>query len=141
VNFSLGKAIKELRAAKDITQAELAERVGVTMSAISSYEVSGRLPSYDVLVKIARVFNVTTDFLLGMGKKDVIDVTGLSIQQRETISRIVSEYKDFNGLRSSINAEQKKSYAKWLGNDYEELEQIKNDRFIGIEEDEDDDEE
>lgn len=141
MNFSLGKAIKELRAAKDITQAELAERVGVTMSAISSYEVSGRLPSYDVLVKIARVFNVTTDFLLGMGKKDVIDVTGLSIQQRETISRIVSEYKDFNGLRSSINAEQKKSYAKWLGNDYEELEQIKNDRFIGIEEDEDDDEE
>lgn len=35
-------------------------------------------PSYDVLVKLARIFHVSTDYLLGMTDKRNIDVTGLS---------------------------------------------------------------
>ena len=98
MNINVGEKIKEFRTAKNITQAELAARVGVTTSAVSSYEVSARQPSYDVLVKMASLFNVTTDHLLGLGTKDMIDVTGLNMQQRNTVGEIVSAYKELNKL-------------------------------------------
>lgn len=97
MNISVGKKIKELRIAKNITQSELAERVGVTVSAISSYEVSDRQPSYDVLIKTANLFNVTTDFLLGIeNKNNVIDVTGLNLLQRNLIAQMISDYRALN---------------------------------------------
>ena len=58
--------LKELRTQKRLTQNQVAERVGVTRSMISSYETDIRYPSYDILVKLARMFGVTTDYLLCM---------------------------------------------------------------------------
>ena len=54
----MGKRIKELRTNAKFTQKELADRLGVTKSTITAYENDSRTPSYDVLIKIARVFNV-----------------------------------------------------------------------------------
>jgi len=93
MNINVGEKIKELRVIKGITQAELAEKVGVTTSAVSSYEVSARQPSYDILIKTAKLFNVTADYLLGLSGKDVIDVTGLNVKQRNIIRDTVSEFK------------------------------------------------
>lgn len=61
----IGKIIKQLRKERDITQADLAKAVGVTTSSIGMYETGVRNPSYDVIVKLAKYFNVSTDFLLG----------------------------------------------------------------------------
>ena len=63
--FYLGEKIKELRISKKLTQATLAKRLHLSASVISSYEMSHRQPSYDVLVRMARLFNVSTDYLLG----------------------------------------------------------------------------
>lgn len=94
----LGNRIKELRTARKMTQAEFADRLGVTKSAISSYENGSRLPSYDILIKIARVFRVSTDNLLGYSAKSVIDVTGLTQKQINTIQDVVTTYKRCNSL-------------------------------------------
>jgi transcriptional regulator with XRE-family HTH domain len=59
----IGNKIKELRTEQKMTQSDLAERLGVTKSSISSYENGSRLPSYDILLKIARIFKVSTDIL------------------------------------------------------------------------------
>ena len=99
MNLSVGEKIRDLRIAKNVTQSKLAESVSVSASAVSSYEISARLPSYDVLTKIASFFNVTTDYLLGLGAKDVIDVTGLDGRQRNIIGEIVSDYRAFNALK------------------------------------------
>ena len=82
MNINVGEKIKELRIAKNMTQGELAAKVGVTTSAVSSYEVSARQPSYDVLVKISNLFSVTSDYLLGIDNKDTLDITDLSANQR-----------------------------------------------------------
>lgn len=100
MNIQVGKRIKELRAAKSMTQADMAQRIGMTTSAVSSYEVSERQPSYDVLVKIAGLFNVTTDYLLGVGNKDVIDITGLGVKQRTIINDMINSFKEINLHRS-----------------------------------------
>jgi len=98
MNINVGKKIKELRAAKNITQAEMAQRIGMTSSTISSYEVGERQPSYDVLIKIARLFNVTTDTLLGHTNKDMMNMSGLLPQQRQSIQKMVETYQKFNEL-------------------------------------------
>ncbi len=62
VEFS--QRLKQLRKEKHLTQAQVAERIGVTASMVSSYETDIRLPSYEVLVKIATLFGVTVDYML-----------------------------------------------------------------------------
>jgi transcriptional regulator with XRE-family HTH domain len=101
VNIQLGKKIKDLRAAKNMTQADMAKRIGMTTSAVSSYEVSERQPSYDVLVKIATLFNVTTDYLLGVGNKDIIDITGLGVKQRTIVNDMINTFMEVNHHRGA----------------------------------------
>ena len=68
---SLGPRLKELRTAKGIIQGDLGEIVGVKTSEISGYEIGTRNPSYDVLIRIADYFEVTTDYLIGRGEKQM----------------------------------------------------------------------
>lgn len=62
----LGEIIKNLRTKYSITQAELATYLGVTPKAVSFYELGQREPSNEMLVALAKKFNVTTDYLLGL---------------------------------------------------------------------------
>ena len=61
----LNERIRELRIASGISQVELAEKLGVSKQSVSNWENDNIQPSIEMLVKIARVFNVSTDFLLG----------------------------------------------------------------------------
>lgn len=97
VNF--GNTLKELRQKAGMTQKDLAAKVGVTKSVISYYELSERSPSPEILMKLASVFHVTTDFLLGIQKRDTIDLSGLSAEDKELVRTMVdilrkkAEYK------------------------------------------------
>ena len=79
-----------------MTQATLAKRVGVTNATISAYEVGARAPSFEVLIKLAQVFRVSTDNLLGISNRFVVDVTRLSMTQRAIVQDIVSLYEERN---------------------------------------------
>lgn len=82
--------LKELKEQSDLTQAKIAEQLGITPQAFS-YIVNGREPSYEVLTKIASLFNVSTDWLLGVSE----------IKTPDADVRMVAEY---TGLREkSIN--------------------------------------
>lgn len=59
-----GVRIALLRAEKGWTQAELGRQIGVSASAVGMYEQGRREPSLDIVVRLAREFGVTTDFLL-----------------------------------------------------------------------------
>lgn len=67
-----------LRNGQKMTQQQLATRLGVAKSVVSYYESGERYPSYDVLVKIARTFHTTTDYLLDIKRERVIDVSDLA---------------------------------------------------------------
>ncbi len=74
----LGHRLRDLRKTRNLTQQQVADRVGVSKAMISSYELSTRQPSYDILVKLAALFGVSCDYLLGLGQACTIDVSGLS---------------------------------------------------------------
>ena len=86
---NMGKKLKALRIERKLTQKQIADQIGLAVSAISSYESGSRYPSYDVLVKLAHIFQVSTDYLLGMTDKRNIDVTGLDDNEIELVSQLV----------------------------------------------------
>ncbi len=61
-----------------MTQTDLAKRLNITKSVVSYYELQERTPSPDVLIKLADIFHVSTDYLLGINHKKMIDVSDLS---------------------------------------------------------------
>jgi len=63
---NLGNRIKELRIENGLTQPQLAEKVGVSKAVISFWENGINEPKASYVVKLAKCFNVSTDFLLGL---------------------------------------------------------------------------
>lgn len=64
--IDIGSKIKELRLEKGLLQKDLAIQIGVARNTITQYEKNLANPSYEVLIAIAKFFNVSTDFLLGI---------------------------------------------------------------------------
>ncbi len=86
--------LKELRTQSGMTQAMLAQQLGVTKSVISFYELRERAPSPEILVRIAQVFHVSTDYLLGLEKQDSIDVSGLSQKDVAILRGLVERLRE-----------------------------------------------
>ncbi|MDE6676740.1 MAG: helix-turn-helix domain-containing protein [Clostridia bacterium] len=58
--------LKELRKEKGLSQTELAKELEVSQRSVSSWETGFREPDFETLEKIAKYFNVTSDYLLGL---------------------------------------------------------------------------
>lgn len=104
---NVGNKIKELRMSQKITQSEFAMRLGVTKSAISSYENGSRLPSYDILIKISRIFKVSTDYLLGCvdEKAQTVSVSGLTESQIAAVKSYIHTFRAYNVVQKQIPPE------------------------------------
>lgn len=64
--MDLGRRYKKLRLSHDFTQAELAETVGCTRTTVAKWEAGENLPRAKELRKLARLFNVSSDYLIGL---------------------------------------------------------------------------
>ena len=91
VEFS--QRLKQLRKDKHLTQAQVAKRIGVTASMVSSYETDIRLPSYEVMVRIADVFGVTVDYLLCRQPRRFLDISELNEAEAAVVCSMVELLK------------------------------------------------
>ena len=91
VNF--GERLKKLRKENKLTQRELAKKLHVSKSVISYYELGDRTPSADILVKLAYIFNVSTDYLPGIKYERILDVTGVRDEEVAIITRLIDNIK------------------------------------------------
>jgi transcriptional regulator with XRE-family HTH domain len=89
-----GNRLKILRLKANMTQAQLAQKLGLTKSVISAYETGLRLPSYDILVHIARIYNVSTDYLLGVENTHNLDLSGLTQDEVDAIVNLIRAMKN-----------------------------------------------
>ena len=64
--MEFGKKLKEIRIDKGMTQMQLAAKLDVTDAAIRGWENGGKEPSYEILCKIAKIFDVSVGQLLGV---------------------------------------------------------------------------
>lgn len=61
----LSKQLKILRAKNNLSQAKLAQKLGVTQQAVAKWETDKATPDYEILLSISKLFNISTDALLG----------------------------------------------------------------------------
>lgn len=72
------ETIKRLREARGWSQAELARRLHITRNGVNTWEQGLSMPSPHFLVELAKIFSVSTDYLLGIESLQTINVSGLS---------------------------------------------------------------
>ncbi|HIX13142.1 MAG TPA: helix-turn-helix domain-containing protein [Candidatus Anaerofilum faecale] len=89
----LSTRIKELRVARNLSQVQMAKLLGVTKQSISNWENNNIQPSVDMLVSIARLFSVSTDYLLCLDDRQVLDVSGLSPEYVAHIQQVVDDMR------------------------------------------------
>jgi transcriptional regulator with XRE-family HTH domain len=90
----LNENIKQLRQARGISQVELAKELNVTKQCVSNWENDNIQPSVEMLVKLAKFFGVTTDFLLDLQTKDFLLVEGLSREQLAHLRLLIEDLKN-----------------------------------------------
>lgn len=94
VNIKMGERLKNLRQSKHLTLKQVAERVGISVSVLSAYEIEDRHPSYHILLKLATLYDVSCDYLIGREKMRTLDVTGLSQREIDSIAEIIAIMKE-----------------------------------------------
>lgn len=66
---TFGERLRRIRREQFIRQKQLADHLNIAVSTLSQYENDKRHPNFEILAKIAKYFNVTTDYLLGVDDK------------------------------------------------------------------------
>ena len=90
----LGARIRELRKEFGLSQVDLAQRMEVTKQTISNWENENIQPSIDMLVGLANVFNVTTDYLLGLDDVPRLSIEGLPLSFAAHLAQIIDDFRN-----------------------------------------------
>lgn len=94
--LNFGEKLRNLRKQKNLTQKQLADMIGVKNSIISFYEVGDRIPSPEIIIKLAKALHTTSDYLLGIEKTESVDVSGLDENDKNLVRTLVDTLREKN---------------------------------------------
>lgn len=86
--------IKALREARGWTQAELVRRLNITRNGVNSWEQGLSMPSPACLVDLAKLFSVSTDYLLGVERLEAVNVTGLKEEDIALLAQLADRLRE-----------------------------------------------
>lgn len=92
--FSIAEKIKYLRESAGMTQSELARNLGLSRSGVNSWEMGLSIPSTQYIVELAKTFDVSADYLLGIENTSTISVKGLNDKQVSAILEIIQCFRN-----------------------------------------------
>ncbi len=100
--MNFGVRLKALRKSSGMSRSQLAEQLNVSVSAIIKYESGSRYPDMDTLRRIAIIFKVTTDYLLGLdtSEKNFLDISPLPYEQREFLTKQIGFLIELNSFKN-----------------------------------------
>jgi transcriptional regulator with XRE-family HTH domain len=85
------KHIEKLRKDNGITQVELAKRLGISRNAVNAWEMGTSKPNIDHISALARIFGITTDYLLMVDdSRHFIDISALSDKEKKIVIDLVA---------------------------------------------------
>ena len=90
----IAEKVKKLREQKGLSQAELARLLGITRSSVNAWEMGISVPSTQYIVDLAGVFDISTDYLLGVDFSSTISVAGLTDSDILLVHSIIEHLKN-----------------------------------------------
>ena len=94
--YGLYEKIKNLRVNSGMNQVQLAKRLGITKSAVNSWETGTNSPSLSYIIKLAHIFGVSTDYLLGVNERLTVDITSLDEEQKQAVIFMIKLFERDN---------------------------------------------
>lgn len=91
----VARRIKDLIKSKNLTQAEVAEKVGITQAAISQIVNGERFPTMPLIMKLAKELTVSIDYLVG--KSETADPTDVA-QAIKNDDQLLEFFRNFQSL-------------------------------------------
>lgn len=87
---NIADKIRYLRDKAGYTQTYLAKRLGISRSAVNSWEMSLSSPSVANIIEMTEIFHVSADYLLSISDKLTVDITSLKSEEQEIILKLVA---------------------------------------------------
>ena len=87
--LNVAERISYLREKYNMTQTDLANRLGISRSAVNSWEMSISSPSISNIIEMSIIFNVTTDYILSTSNKILVDISDLGNKEREVVLQMI----------------------------------------------------
>ena len=85
--------IKSLREKNGLTQSSLAKKLNVTRSSVNAWEMGISVPSTSLIVDLAVLFHVSTDYLLGTDTSNTLDVSGITEREYQLVYELVQYFR------------------------------------------------
>ncbi len=99
---TLAKRLRELRLESNYTQEEIAKKIGLKKASYGAYERSLNTPDAFTLLELAKIFSVTTDYLLGASdEKNAINRLSYNENKLLSLSRRMTE-KQIDSLVNAV---------------------------------------
>lgn len=92
----VAERISELREQQNMTQAELAKRLGITRSSVNAWEQGISVPSTQYIVELSALFGVSTDYLLGVRSTATLSVAGLTERDILAVVALIQHLRSKN---------------------------------------------
>lgn len=92
--------LKVLRKNYNFTLKDISKKLNIALSTYNGYELGNNLPNIFLLQKIADIYQVSVDYLLGHETKNVLLLSVLSVEKREAIKKLI---ENNNLIASKVN--------------------------------------
>ncbi|WP_455452989.1 helix-turn-helix domain-containing protein [Streptococcus salivarius] len=116
--MEFSERLKDLRKQAELTQVDVAGKLGISQQAYASWERGVKKPTQENLVKIAQVLNVSVDYLVGNSEDKSDELDNIELLFRMNSKGLTDEEKEiFKRELIEFMEERKKSFGKEDNND------------------------
>lgn len=104
---TFGKRLKHLRTSRNLRQDQLAEKLGIAPSTVGAYERDTREPNFEILIKMADIFNVSLDYMFCRTEDTRTTQLALTEDSKDLREFLIKNVVLFNGTELSTQDKQR----------------------------------
>ena len=108
--MTFGERLKQLMDEKEVTQKEVSENLNIAISTFNGYANDYREPDFSTLISLAKYFDVSADFLLGITKEKYLNT---EIDNPDQLEVLVHYYNNMNSATRAFLIEEAKLLSKY----------------------------
>lgn len=91
---TIGSRITRLREQNGMSQSDLARRMNISRASVQSWECGANYPSTENLILLAKIFHVSTDYLLNISATKTVNIDSYSRDEQSMLFRMMQYFDE-----------------------------------------------